>query len=84
MILAGTNDLGSRTNATDTEIAESVWALHAVAHKLRVPTVLVSIPTTGYGMGVRNRDAWDALRGRVNALLTDRCTAEAPMCAFDD
>jgi lysophospholipase L1-like esterase len=84
VILAGTNDLGRRTNATDTEIAESVWALHTVAHKLHVPTVVVSIPTTGYGMGVRNRDAWDAWRGRVNALLRDRCTAEAPMCAFAD
>ena len=84
VLLAGSNDLGRRKAASAEDIARDVWRLHTVAHKHRVPTVLVAIPPTGFGMGVRNQQEYEAARLDVNGRLRERCAAADAWCTFTD
>ncbi len=84
VLLVGSNDLGRRGAASEADISSDVWRLHTIAHGLSVPTVAVGIPPTGYGMGVRNREEYEAARRGVNTLLRQRCELTPNMCAFAD
>lgn len=84
VILAGSNDIGKRRDASEEDIVESIWALHSVAHAKGIATLAISVPPTGYGMGVRSKDQWEATRARVNNLLRTRCAAIKPRCSYVD
>ena len=84
ILLAGTNDIGKRRHASHADIVTSIWALHALAHRLGVATLAVGVPPTGFGMGIRNATAWEDVRRSVNDLLRAQCAAAAPLCSYVD
>lgn len=77
IILAGTNDIGFFVSAE--EIVESLIALHAACHAVKVPTLAVGIPPSAFQ--ARDEIA-AATAAEVNKRLRDWCAAQ-PMSDYE-